>query len=91
MGDAATTQRLTDGNDPAAIGAAFRARGRTEWGRFEVPVVGYLGDEEAMREQVCQDARHLGFPMAVLPTGGHMETFTATEPVMGLVEPFLQN
>jgi hypothetical protein len=44
-----------------------------------------------MREQACQDARRLGFPLAVLPTGSHMETFTAIDPVMALVEPFLQN
>jgi pimeloyl-ACP methyl ester carboxylesterase len=91
MGDEATSQRLLADNDPVAIGAAFRARGQIQWGRFEVPVVGYLGDGEAMRDQACVDARRFGFPMAVLPTGGHLETFAAVDPTMALVAPFLNN
>lgn len=42
-----------------------------------------------MREQACLDAQRFGFPMAMLPIGGHMETFTDIDPVMALVEPFL--
>mgnify|MGYP001813833849 CR=1 FL=1 len=85
----ADCQRLVEANDAVAWGAAFRARGEIEWGRFEVPAVGYLGDGESMREQACFDAQRFGFPMAVLPTGGHMETFTDIDPVMALVAPFL--
>lgn len=91
LADAQTCERLIADHDPAAWGAALRARGRLHWDRFEVPVVAYVGDGETMRDQVCADAQRLEFPMAVLPTGGHMETFTTIDPVMGLIAPFLTN
>jgi hypothetical protein len=49
LDDLATCEPLVEGNDPLAWGAAFKARGEIEWGRFEVPAVGYVGDGESTR------------------------------------------
>ncbi len=57
--------------------------------RLEVPVLAYVGDGEAMCQQVRADAHRLRFPMALFPTGGHLETFTTIDPVRALVAPFL--
>jgi len=87
--DPSTLEAFAAANDARAMGAILKARGSARWHRFEVPVVGYVGDGEPVRHQVREDAHRLAFPMAVLPTGGHMETFTTIDPPMALVSPFL--
>ena len=87
--DASMLDRFAAENDPRAMGAVLEARGSIQWHRFDVPVVGYVGAGEPAGDQVRLDAQRLGIPMAVLPTGGHMETFTMIDPPMALVAPFL--
>jgi len=76
-------------NDPRALGATLLGRGATHWRAFDCPVVGYLGDGEDFLGEVLPEARRLKIPMAVLATGGHMETFFAAQQSLELVRPFL--
>lgn len=76
-------------NDPKAIGAILKGRSPINWRQIECPVFGYYGDGEAFLRTAMRGARSLGIPAAVLPTGGHAETFMAIEPSLSLVRPFL--
>lgn len=79
-------------NDPRAVGAALGAWGadKRPWDQLPVPAIGHLGDGEVFLEQAIGRAQQIGIPLAVLPTGGHAETFMATDRVLPATEPYLR-
>lgn len=78
-------------NDPAAIAAVLEAgnAGLVEWRPVTSPALLYLGDGEVFAEFSGGVARSIGLATAILPTGGHAETFADVDACCGLVEPFL--
>ena len=79
-------------NDPDAIAAALDAAAvatiTVDPSAFRGMV--YVGDGEPFAKATADIAELLGLPCSVLPTGGHAETFEASDQVCAAVEPFLE-
>ena len=86
-------QYMSTTNDPKAMAAALGAWALDSdpWNRPPVPAIGYLGDGEPQSVLVAtlSHCASLGIPVAVLPTGGHAETFAETDIVLGATRPYL--
>lgn len=83
---------MTKTNDSKAIGAAMGAWARDgrSWDALAVPSIGYLGDGEVFLDIALRRSAEIGLPMAVLPTGGHAETFAALDDVLDATEPYIR-
>ena len=78
-------------NDPDAIAAALDAADAVTITADPTAFRGmvYVGDGEPFAKATAEIAELLGLPCTVLPTGGHAETFEASNEVCSAVEPFL--
>lgn len=83
--------RMESGNDPIAVAAAVQAGSDIDfpWTPFARPAIGYVGDGEEFADINRKASSEIGLPMAVLPTGGHPETFAASNEILALVKSFI--
>lgn len=79
-------------NDPVAIAATIDAVDTVEItvDPTQFRSMLYVGDGESFAESTAEVAALLGMPCAVLPTGGHAETFQAADVVCSTVQPFIE-
>ena len=83
--------RMESDNDPLAIAAVIEARYQIGVDPSQFRGMVYVGDGESFSEETAKIAPLLNLHCAVLPTGGHADTFAAMDVVCDAVEPFLES